>query len=398
MLDRQGLGLDLDNASLYLIFVREGKYAVVNLDKTIENSKIDIAGDYWEVNEDINLHQLEYTEALIKITISGYFQDRLGCAVSFNCNTGEEITGVTLDNLFERVTIKSRTDTGVYLVRGNREIYISEQVGLASALGCDDTEVGLDNLIDNVRVSGFISPMTNSDGFIEGCLNIRVEMYRQPLEEDNNTEIIVMRDKRKMNSYEVEGEESSIGEKSGIEEKSIGEKSIGEKSIGEKYELVEAFRINLGRLISLRAGTCGFHIDNSENIKVTVSNHTPLTDRGRKSFFRGSCRAPVITNELTRVGVFIGSDKVNLWINIDDYGRVHRADLFWTDKNEDVQVIIENKALGQKMVYQMFDNDAYENEPDTEVGGWVVHETISKDPDEISEFIRLNRKENGLNT
>lgn len=383
MLDRQGLGLELDNTSLYLIFVREGRYAVVNLDKTIENSELDIAGDYWEVNKDANLHQLEYTEALIKITISSYFQDRLGCAVSFNCNTGEEITGVTLDNLFERVTIKSRTDTDVYLVRGNEEIYISEQIGLASALGCDNTEVGLDNLIDNVRVSGFISPMTNSDGFIEGYFSIRVEIYRQPLEEDNNTEIIVMRDKRKMDRYEEEWEERSIEEK---------------RSIGEKYELVEAFRINLGRLISLRAGTCGFHIDNSENIKVTVSNHTPLTDRGRKSFFRGSCRAPVITNELTRVGVFIGSDKVNLWINIDDYGRVHRADLFWTDKNEDVQVIIENKALGQKMVYQMFDNDAYENEPDTEVGGWVVHETISKDPDEISEFIRLNRKENGLNT
>lgn len=387
MLDRQGLGLDLDNTSLYLIFVREGKYAVVNLDKTIENSKIDITGDYWTVNEDANLHQLEYTEALIKITISSYFQDRLGCAVSFNCNTGEEITGVTLDNLFERVTIKSRIDTDVYLVRGNKEIYISEQVGLASALGCDNTEVGLDNLIDNVRVSGFITPMTNSDGFIEGYLSIRVEMYRQPLEEDNNTEIIVMHDKRKMDRYEVEGEESSIGEK-----------SIGEKSIGEKYELEEAFRINLGRPISLGAGTCGFHIDNSKNIKVTVSNHTPLTDRGRKSFYRGSCRTPVITNELTRVGVFIGSDIVNLWINIDDYGRVHRADLFWTDKNEDVQVIIENKALGQKIVYQMFDNDTYENEPDTGVGCWVVHETISKDPDEISEFIRLNRKENGLNT
>lgn len=383
MLDRQGLGLELDNTSLYLIFVREGKYAVVNLDKTIENSKIDIAGDYWTVNEDVNLHQLEYTEALIKITISSYFQDRLGCAVSFNCNTGEEITGVTLDNLFERVTIKSRTDTDVYLVRGNKEIYISEQVGLASALGCDGTEVGLDNLIDNVRVSGFISPMTNSDGFIGGCLSIRVEIYRQPLEEDNNTEVIILRDKRKMDRYEVEGEESSIGE----------------KSIGEKYELEEAFRINLGRPLNLRAGTCGFHIDNSKNIKITVSNnHTPLTDRGRKSFYRGSCRTPVITNELTRVGVFIGSDTVNLWINIDDYGRVHRADLFWTDKNEDVQVIVENKALGQKMVYQMFDNDTYENEPDTGIGCWVVHETISKDPDEISEFIRLNRKENGLNT
>jgi len=383
MLDRQGLGLELDNTSLYLIFVREGKYAVVNLDKTIENSKIDIAGDYWTVNEDVNLHQLEYTEALIKITISSYFQDRLGCAVSFNCNTGEEITGVTLDNLFERVTIKSRTDTDVYLVRGNKEIYISEQVGLASALGCDGTEVGLDNLIDNVRVSGFISPMTNSDGFIEGCLSIRVEIYRQPLEEDNNTEVIILRDKRKMDRYEVEGEESSIGE----------------KSIGEKYELEEAFRINLGRPLNLRAGTCGFHIDNSKNIKITVSNnHTPLTDRGRKSFYRGSCRIPVITSELTRVGVFIGSDTVNLWINIDDYGRVHRADLFWTDKNEDVQVIVENKALGQKMVYQMFDNDTYENEPDTGIGCWVVHETISKDPDEISEFIRLNSKENGLNT
>ena len=367
MLDRQGLGLSLDNTSLYLIFVREGKYAVVNLDKTIENSKIDIAGDYWTVNEDVNLHQLEYTEALIKITISSYFQDRL----------------VTLDNLFERVTIKSRTDTDVYLVRGNKEIYISEQVGLASALGCDDTEVGLDNLIDNVRVSGFISPMTNSDGFIEGCLSIRVEIYRQPLEEDNNTEVIILRDKRKMDRYEVEGEESSIGE----------------KSIGEKYELEEAFRINLGRPLNLRAGTCGFHIDNSKNIKITVSNnHTPLTDRGRKSFYRGSCRIPVITSELTRVGVFIGSDIVNLWINIDDYGRVHRADLFWTDKNEDVQVIVENKALGQKMVYQMFDNDTYENEPDTGIGCWVVHETISKDPDEISEFIRLNSKENGLNT
>lgn len=383
MLDRQGLGLDLDNASLYLIFVKEGKYAVVNLDKTIENSKIDIAGDYWEVNEDINLHQLEYTEALIKITISSYFQDRLGCAVSFNCNTGEEITGVTLDNLFERVTIKSRTDTDVYLVRGNKEIYISEQIGLASALGCDDTEVGLDNLIDNVRVSGFISHATNSDGFIDGCINIRVEMYRQPLEEDNNTEIIVMRDKRKMDRYEVDGGESNLEEK---------------RSIGEKYELKEAFRINLGRPISLRAGTCGFHIDNSKNVKITVGSHTPLTDRGRKSFYRGSCRTPVITNELTRVGVFIGSDIVNLWINIDDYGRVHRADLFWTDKNEDVQVIIENKALGQKTVYQMFDNDTYENEPDTGVGCWVVHETISKDSDEISEFIRLNRKENGLNT
>lgn len=378
MLDRQGLGLELDNTSLYLIFVREGKYAVVNLDKPIENSEIDIAGNYWKIDKSVNLHKLEYTEALIKITISSYFQDRLGCAVSINKDTGEEITGVTLDNLFERVTIKARTDTDVYLVRGNEEIYISEQIGLASALGCDNTEVGLDNLIDNVRVSGFITPIINSDGFIEGCLNIRVEMYRQSLEEDNNTEIIVMRDKRKMDRYEVEGEE---------------------KSTDGRYELEEAFRINLGRPISLRDGTCGFHIDSSRNVKVTVSNNqTPLTDRGRKSFYRGSCRAPVITNELTRVGVFIGSDTVNLWISIDDYGRVHRADLFWTDKNEDVQVIIENKALEQRMVYQMFNNDTYESGPDTGIGGWVVHETISKDPDEISEFIRLNRKENGLNT
>ena len=104
-----------------------------------------------------------------------------------------------------------------------------------------------------------------------------------------------------------------------------------------------------------------------------------------------------MSNELTRIGVFIGSDIVNLWVCIDDYGRVHKVDLFWTDKNEDVQVIIENKAIGQKMVYEIFNNDTYGSEPDTGIGGWVVHEVISKDPDEISAYIRLNRKENGLN-
>lgn len=386
MLDRQGLGLDLDNASLYLIFVKEGKYAVVNLDKTIENSKINIAGDYWEVNDDINLHRLEYTEALIKITISRCFQDRLGCAVSCNCNTGEEITGVTLDNLFERVTIMSRTDTDVYLVRGNQEICISEQIGLASALGCDSTEVGLDNLMSNVRVSGFMSPMTNSDGSIDGCINARIEMYRQPLDEDNSTEIIVMRDKRKMNSYEVEEgleteEQESLQENEG------------------KYELEEAFRINLGRLISLKACTCGFHIDNSKNVKITVGSDPAIsTTRSKKRFYRGSCRTPIMSNELTKIGVFIGSDMVNLWVCIDDYGRVHKVDLLWTDKNEDVQVIVENKALGQRMVYELFNNNTYVNEPDTEVGGWIVHEIITKESNEISTYIRLDRKENGLNT
>lgn len=386
MLDRQGLSLELDNTSLYLVFVKEGKYALVNLDKPIENNEIDISGDYWGIDKRANLQKLEYTEALVKITISRCFQDRLGCAVSCNCNTGEEITGVTLDNLFERVTIMSRTDTDVYLVRGNQEIYISEQIGLASALGCDSTEVGLDNLMSNVRVSGFISPMTNLDGSIDGCINARIEMYRQPLDEDNSTEIIVMRDKRKMNSYEVEEgleteEQESLQENEG------------------KYELEEAFRINLGRLISLKACTCGFYIDNSKNVKITVGSDPAIsTTRSKKRFYRGSCRTPIMSNELTKIGVFIGSDMVNLWVCIDDYGRVHKVGLLWTDKNEDVQVIVENKALGQRMVYELFNNNTYVNEPDTEVGGWIVHEIITKESNEISTYIRLDRKENGLNT
>lgn len=388
MLDRQGLGLELDNTSLYLVFVKEGKYALVNLDKPIENNEIDISGDYWGIDRRTNLQKLEYTEALVKIATSSCFQDRLGCAVSCNCNTGEEINGVTLDSLFERVTIKSRTDTDMYLVRGNQEIYISEQIGLASVLGCDSTEVGLDNLMSNVRVSGFISPMTNSDGSIEGCINARIEMYRQPLDEDDNTEIIVMRDKRKMSSYEIEGEQGT---------EDLQEQESLQESEG-KYELEEAFRINLGRLISLKACTCGFHIDNSKNVKITVgSDPATSTTKSKKRFYRGSCRTPVMSNELTRIGVFIGSDIVNLWVCIDDYGRVHKVDLFWTDKNEDVQVIIENKTLGQRMVYEIFNNDTYDSEPDTEIGGWVVHEVISKDPDEISAYIRLDRKENGLN-